>query len=137
MATGISRSSESSTRRRTAEEEAEQRALEVKMKMLEQERQIKERQLELQRKYEAEKMEIEHESEQLKLRSLFKQSEARQKVLRKQENEEHSEVFSDITKRKKHMSKACLLTSEQENKNFIEAFTSLSLPSVDVPTFSG
>ena len=40
---------------------------------------------------------MEHESEQLKLRSLFKQSEARQKVLRKQENEEHSEVFSDIT----------------------------------------
>ena len=54
MATGISRSSQSSTRRRIAEEEAEQRALEVKMKMLEQERQIKERQLELQRKYEAE-----------------------------------------------------------------------------------
>ena len=98
MATGISRSSQSSTRRRIAEEEAEQRALEVKMKMLEQERQIKERQLELQRKYEAEKIEMEHESEQLKLRSLFKQSEARQKVLRKQENEEHSEVFSDITK---------------------------------------
>ena len=137
MATGISRSSQSSTRRRIAEEEAEQRALEVKMKMLEQERQIKERQLELQRKYEAEKIEMEHESEQLKLRSLFKQSEARQKVLRKQENEEHSEVFSDITKCKKHMSQACSLTSEQENKIFVEAFTSLSLPSIDVPTFSG
>ena len=107
--------------------------------MLQEEKLLKEKEIEMHRKYETEKLHMEQEAEELKLRSLLKQSDARRKIY--SEYETHSDATLATRERtQSHHSRMLQdqsLFSEEENRNFIEAFTALTLPPIDIPIFSG
>ena len=146
-----------------AEEEAKRKALELQLKLIEQNRILEQRSMEMK----IEQLRLNQEKEELKVKSLLEQSIARQKVLTEYEEQKSDRSIlseknkdSDVNslyqysrnQKPSHIPmhgtpKPLKIenydfvnptsTEEEQGKKLIETFTSLTLPSIEVPVFSG